>query len=389
MSANPQTESAFINHLPREIREAIYLELWRSHGLHQHILYHGDSNFQFCHWPCAIEFEVRDGLQEELEELRARFGVPLGQDIVPDRSDPKLPYLRRLQSQWMNHWPCGELAYDKYGIKAVGKFTTGGNCWNKTAEGDGDTPWSSPYIPMLLSCKRLSEECLQSIYKSTTFIFTDLSAIQMFLGGPCYLPPEWKPYHNSTAPPAFFRYAHHMELSLEPHFPLTLSCAKHDLPGIPRRHEVYDFHWPRLDQFENLQSLKIWIASRSFTTFERGSIRFLGIKQFGLNDLEDLLSRFTSVKSVTISTPLSSRIGPGEGEVKEVATPGVQLYKRGSGDRFHPLLVFFAHAVRGTIESIPAPRCMLNCLLFPSGAQLTEMTNIGKSALATMVGTTF
>ncbi|KAF6831375.1 hypothetical protein CPLU01_06794 [Colletotrichum plurivorum] len=339
MSANPQTESAFINHLPREIRDAIYLELWRSHGLRQHILYHGDSvrpgmprHFQFCHWPCAIEFEVRDGLQEELEELRARIGVPLGYDIFPDRSDTKTPYLRRLQSQWMNHWPCGELAYDKYGIKAVGTFTTGGNYWNKTVEGDGDIPWSSPCIPMLLSCKLLS----------TTFIFTDLPAIEKFLGGPCYLPPEWKPYHKSMAPPAFLRYAHHMELSLEPHFPLTLSCAKHDLPGIPQLHEVYDFHWLRLDHFENLQSLKIWIASRSFTTFERESVRFRGIKQFGLDDLKDLLAPFARVKSVTISAPLSSRRGPEEGEVKEVATPGVQLYKRGSGDRFHPFFVFFS-----------------------------------------------
>ncbi|KAF6786362.1 hypothetical protein CSOJ01_15449 [Colletotrichum sojae] len=300
MSANPQTESAFINRLPREIREAIYLELWRSYGLRQHILYHGDS--------------------EELEELRARIGVPLGQDIFPDRSDTKTPYFRRLQSQWMNRWLCGELAHDKYGIKAV--------------------------VVLILAMSDVaeetrSEESLQSIYSSTTFIFTDLRAIEKLLGGPCYLPPEWKPYHNSTAPPAFFRYARHVELSLEPHFPLTLSCAKHDLPGIPQRHEVYDFHWLRLDQFENLQSLKMWISSRSFTTFERESVKFRGIKQFGLDDLKDLLARFTRVKSVIISTPLSSRIGPEEGEVREVVMPGVQLYIRGSGDRFHPFLVFF------------------------------------------------
>lgn len=182
-----------------------------------------------------------------------------------------------------------------------------------------------------------SEECLESIYRSTTFIFTDVLTIQMFFGS-CHIPEVWKAYHMSMVPPAFFRYAQHVELSLQPHFPMSFSCANRDLPGVPHRHEVYDFHWLRLDQFDNLQSLKLWIASRSPSGFERKDLKFLGIKQFDLDGLKSLMARFAPVKSVTLSTPLSSVLGPEEGDVEGLAVPGVRVYKRGSGDRFHPFL---------------------------------------------------
>ncbi|KAI2639048.1 hypothetical protein GGS26DRAFT_543706 [Hypomontagnella submonticulosa] len=82
MSANPQTKSIFVNRLPREIRDAIYLELWRSCGLRQHILWHGKTEDKhFCHWPCAMEYGVQDELQQDIEELRAQLRVPLGQWI--------------------------------------------------------------------------------------------------------------------------------------------------------------------------------------------------------------------------------------------------------------------------------------------------------------------
>ena len=62
MSIDPQTQSAFITCLPAEIRNAIYLELWRSAGLRQHILWHGEGNGgrHFCRWRCEAEFEVDD-----------------------------------------------------------------------------------------------------------------------------------------------------------------------------------------------------------------------------------------------------------------------------------------------------------------------------------------
>ena len=152
MSVNPQSESAFITRLPLEIRNAIYLELWRSCGLRQHIVWHGEgADRHFCRWPCTTEYHVHDGLQEEIEQFRRRLGVPLGESM--NNSEASV-YTRRLQSPWMNHWACGERAEEAHGIEAIRGFTTSGiGCWKKN--GVGHPPARSPYLPMLLSCKLL------------------------------------------------------------------------------------------------------------------------------------------------------------------------------------------------------------------------------------------
>ncbi|EQB55160.1 hypothetical protein CGLO_04937 [Colletotrichum gloeosporioides Cg-14] len=342
MPVNPQIKSAFVNVLPREVRDSIYLELWRSCGLRQHILYHGEpKDHHFCHWPCSIEFDVQDPLQKELEEVRVRLGVPLGEDISR-HSCPGIgrPYARYLQSPWMNHWPCGEVAYQKHGKGALPGFGTSGfTCWKKGCSGYENNAWSNPYLSMLLLCKTVSEECLQSIYRSTTFIFTDMPTMQMFFGY-CELHPIVKTFPKiGTTPPALFKYARNVELSFGPDFPLQLLCANFDLPGIPRRHDVYDFHWLRLDRFENLQTFNIWIASRCSSNRTPSKYDALcGIKEFDTKSLRDRLAPFSLIGSVTISTPLSSRIAPEEGCVEDVALPGIRLYKRGSGDKFHPIL---------------------------------------------------
>ncbi|KAK1851949.1 hypothetical protein CCHR01_05382 [Colletotrichum chrysophilum] len=342
MPVNPQIKSAFINVLPREVRDSIYFELWRSCGLRQHILYHGEPEYHhFCHWPCSIEFDVQDPLQKELEEVRVRLGVPLGEDISR-HSCPGIgrPYARYLQSPWMNHWPCGEVAYQKRGKGALPGFGTSAfTCWKKGCSGYEDNAWSNPYLSMLLLCKTVSEECLQSIYRSTTFIFTDMPTVQMFFGY-CELHPIVKTFPKiGITSLAFFKYARNVELSFGPDFPLQLLCANFDLPGIPRRHDVYDFHWLRLDRFENLQTFNIWIASRCSSNRTPSKYDALcGIKELDTRNLRDRLAPFSLIGSVTISTPLSSRIAPEEGFVEDVALPGIRLYKRGSGDKFHPIL---------------------------------------------------
>ncbi|KAH6711903.1 hypothetical protein BKA61DRAFT_677098 [Leptodontidium sp. MPI-SDFR-AT-0119] len=200
-------------------------------------------------------------------------------------------------------------------------------------------PWSSPYIPMLLSCKIISAECLQSIYESTTFIFTDFRALQMFFGY-CANNPALKKLPEMPTPPAFFKYTRSLELSLSPDFPKHLLCANIDLPGIERRHEVYDFHWLRLDQFENLKRVNIWIASRSISCRVDSNNSFRGIKEFDFEELRKLLTPFKNIKSFTMSTPLGPSVGPEEGIVKGVISSGGKLYKRGSGDKFHPFLTY-------------------------------------------------
>lgn len=139
-------------------------------------------------------------------------------------------------------------------------------------------------------------------------------------------------------PPGFFKYARTLEISVSPDFPALVLCANHDLPDIEHRHDAYDFHWLRLDQFQKLHTLNIWISARSTTWSIESDMQeynFIGITEFGLNALSTVLAALGSVKSVTISTPLGSSVGPESGYVDGTA---VLLYKRGAGDRFHPPL---------------------------------------------------
>lgn len=179
-----------------------------------------------------------------------------------------------------------------------------------------------------------SEQCLKSIYESITFVFTDLKAFQMFLG---YCQPLMEDVAQKiVTPPAFLKYARTLELSLSADFPSYLACAR---PDVSRdlRHEVYDFHWLRLDLFQNLQSLNIWISARAFTHCLSDADQthpFTGITELDTDALEQALSHLRRVPSVTLSTPLAPSVGPKEeGFLDGVKT---RVYKRGEGDRFHP-----------------------------------------------------
>ncbi|KND92011.1 hypothetical protein TOPH_03312 [Tolypocladium ophioglossoides CBS 100239] len=339
MSPDPQLQSPFVATLPREIRDLVYLELWRSHGLRQHIFRHGGiSNPQhICHWPCITAFQVEDKLQEKIEELRCQLGVTVGHGIE------NTPHCRHLQSPWLNHWMCGQQAETIYGIEAVHAMTTSAtSCWRANKRLHNAPPLRAPYIPMLLSCKIISSECLRSIYESTTFIFTDMLALPMFVGF-CDTPPPMKPLPTMLSLPLeCFKYTRSLELSLSADFPIMLPCAN----ALDRRsghpHDVYDFHWLRLDQFQNLSNLNIWIAAR-------GNLRrsgecykecdFVCVNQLDIDALRRALASFSRVDSVTLSTPLGGNIGPEDGYVEGIAAPGIRVWKRGTGDRFHPTLI--------------------------------------------------
>lgn len=157
MSIDPQTQSAFITCLPAEIRNAIYLELWRSAGLRQHIVWHGeggDDGRHFCRWRCEAEFEVDDELQRLGESARRRHNVSLGARMAKLPDPETIALCRRLQSPWMNHWACGERAEREHGLDAVRGFTTSEiRCWKKSKGAGERGPSWSPYLPMLLSCR--------------------------------------------------------------------------------------------------------------------------------------------------------------------------------------------------------------------------------------------
>lgn len=157
MTTDPQLQSAFITRLPREIRDFIYLELWRSSGLRQHILRHytvqgrEPQDAHFCRWPCRTEFQVNDGLQEDIDTLRQQLGLSLPGPSGPELCITDIRYYRRLQSPWINHWACGEHAEEVCGSDTTSAASTfvifPPPCPRRT-----QTEPSS-YIPMLQSCK--------------------------------------------------------------------------------------------------------------------------------------------------------------------------------------------------------------------------------------------
>jgi hypothetical protein len=185
-----------------------------------------------------------------------------------------------------------------------------------------------------------SAQCLKSIYESLTFIFTDLRTIQAWFGV-CPVPSEWKPvFKGHIPPPAFFNYGRSFELSLAPDFGRSLICGnKNRLDCIAEHpHDGYDFHWLHLPLFHNLHTVKIWVSARSKThRFDPQEIVF-GIKELDMTSLADSMSAFRRIASVTISTPLGPSFEIEEGVVNDFVLSNVTLYKRGSGDRFHPWL---------------------------------------------------
>ncbi|KAK4207237.1 hypothetical protein QBC37DRAFT_406391 [Rhypophila decipiens] len=147
--ANPQSQSRLVTRLPREIRDLIYLALWKSpdHGLRQHIFWYSSSfnghKGRLCRWPC-IRTEFDNGA---------------------------------LENRSFGHWDCVTEAQQE-GI-------------SKNGTGSGRTRTSTSWLPMLLVCKGISAEVLKSIYESTTFIFTDTLAFQA--------PPCWLKFARSDA----------------------------------------------------------------------------------------------------------------------------------------------------------------------------------------------
>ncbi|GJN67489.1 hypothetical protein PLICBS_001515 [Purpureocillium lilacinum] len=288
--ADPQLQSSFITKLPPEIRQLVYLELWRSYGLRQHFLHHrgetDEAPAHFCHWPCTTPYEVQDALQEEIEDARSRSGIPLGREFENTQ------LCHDLLSPWINH------------------------------------------------------RCLPSIYGSTTFVVTDTTTLTALVGS-CDTPIPMKiPYKPPRVPSALFQHARSLELSLSANFPVLLPCTVATDRKSGPAHGPYDFHWLKLGMFTSLSSLNIWIAARGLALRYDGERDFVASNQLDLEALRRMTESLSGIGSVTLSMPLGVGIEPEDGYVESLAEPGVRLWKRGTGDRFHPYLNTLRLAVR-------------------------------------------
>ncbi|KAF5020848.1 hypothetical protein F66182_7103 [Fusarium sp. NRRL 66182] len=348
-SQDPQLQSAFIARLPQEVRDAIYLELWRSCGLRQHILWHDikedKTKSHFCRWECITPFDVQDKLQEDIDATRIQLGVPLGESFS------NKTYALRLFSAWNNHWPCGERLAEVHGEwmhPGVRLTTSLGPCWSSRRDPASDPPSSlSLYLSMLLTCKIISSECLKSIYRSTTFIFTDVYALNLFVGFCKVLSPMENWPKMGVPPPGFRTHGRHMELSLHPVFSMQLACTSPTYSPLPEeRHNPLDFHALRLDLIENLTTLDIWVAARCIHPFvDRQDASNLDQDPYKITDLSveklrDALLKLDRVENLTISMPLTQCTEPEDGYIGNAGLPPrFRVWRRGAGDRYHPVLL--------------------------------------------------
>ncbi|EWG50108.1 hypothetical protein FVEG_09431 [Fusarium verticillioides 7600] len=343
-SPDPQHQSTFTSLLPREIRDKIYFELWRSCGLRQHIIWHrnkgGKAKSHFCRWRCTTPFSVQDELQEKIDATRIQLVIPLG-DSFSNKT-----YALQLYSAWKNHFACGQSIGEVYGEDADPGIRTCSSlepCWRSHNLSSEKLSTCSAYMSMLLSCRVLSLECLKSIYESTTFIFTDIFALNMFVGF-CKVPELWKrEVEVAISPPAFHTYGRHLEISLEPVFPMLLPCSSPTLSPLPgERHTSFDFHGLRLDLLENLTTLNIWVPARcTELLLDKDADNIdqspYNITQLDLESRKEALSSLNHVRNVTLSMPLTQVSEPEDAYVVDDAH--LRIWRRGAGDRFHPSLL--------------------------------------------------
>lgn len=175
MPFHSQSQSSFVARLPSEVREAIYLELWRCVGLRQHIVPHAryrhDGKLNEVHltrWPCTTEFYVGNRLQEEVDAL------PIAMFNSVGKLANNIPYRRRHLSSWMNHWSCEERLFecvverwDPEHCEKVEEYNEH-ECWcnlkKQMAAKRKDSSALGSYMAMLLTCKLMYVNTTTPLY---------------------------------------------------------------------------------------------------------------------------------------------------------------------------------------------------------------------------------
>lgn len=161
-TASPQLTSPLFSLLPREIRDLIYLELWKTSSLRQHITAERvhistypappaqAKEISWHHVPCRTDPTADDVRFDSFR--RSRNGSP--EEAV---------WLVRLRSEWCLHWVCEEstaqwmktpkaallqhLAEEDQSGNVAGARCTSGDIWG-TAKPTG-------FMNTLLVCKRM------------------------------------------------------------------------------------------------------------------------------------------------------------------------------------------------------------------------------------------
>ncbi|KAK1848078.1 hypothetical protein CCHR01_09323, partial [Colletotrichum chrysophilum] len=153
--AYPQGQSHLFRRLPPEIREQIYKEFWVACGVERHAFLE-DGNMRYS--PCVTDHEAPDERQ-----------LGLARDF---RKAPQVQWhpewFLRMQSPWCNHWRCEEL-------------------WEDIKEGrkvDLNAGQNQAFMSLLVSCKRVYDESIDSFRESRILNITNGHTLQRLLKYP-------------------------------------------------------------------------------------------------------------------------------------------------------------------------------------------------------------
>ncbi|KAI0131943.1 hypothetical protein BJ170DRAFT_591924 [Xylariales sp. AK1849] len=155
--SNTQSGSRFLHILPFEIRQIIYDYVWDAHGRQYHIHL---RNGRLIHARCVMNHrdDDLDFIQKEMDRIHG------SEHFDEFRNDRLRMWYRRLVSPWgRRHWRCKErLNYanlQKDGCRSV-----------------DETSW----VNLMLVCKRMYPEVMESIFQFHRFIFNDIPSAQKF-----------------------------------------------------------------------------------------------------------------------------------------------------------------------------------------------------------------
>ncbi|KAK8080061.1 hypothetical protein PG997_007879 [Apiospora hydei] len=176
MSADLQHQSVFFGKLPREIRDMVYLAMWDVSGTQQHVFEHEEGSGHVTHFPCILAAGEQDNRNHEFEKLWRRQQALRPRSLVEDPV-----WAKRMSSPWNEHWKCEDamLASREKGNKSCTLF-----------------------LPSLLTCRRMYDEALPTIYASTTLVMTSLHlAHTLLVAAPSPNTRLWRSAHLSLTVP--------------------------------------------------------------------------------------------------------------------------------------------------------------------------------------------
>lgn len=185
MPTNPQPQSGFFSALPLEIRQNIYRHLWIAAGSTQHVYKASPSPLApLSHCACISDPDAEDVREIKLTNVleappaeqapECRDGAFTAEAMA--QRDEINDWRLRNASLWCNHWACEE---EPPVLRPVD---------DSIGDSDGDkmkrrtmVKEFSPFLAILLACKRMHQEAVDSMYDDTAFSFIGIDALSRFL----------------------------------------------------------------------------------------------------------------------------------------------------------------------------------------------------------------